>query len=226
MNRILKWILISIGMIVGGYIIYMIVVVNILIFTIGGDEFSSKKELINNLNVKKNEIYLLKKTFNELVPSNYSVYISFNNSKSIDLWVSYLNDTTKNFNTYLFQQWDINPYNYKPEAPTHIDSTEYAPKTKSLDLVKQKLNWTDNTFKLIESYLRSANCISIKSGNPTTIGFARRGSGGYSFKMFDDPMSDSLKQIYNDGCIYIVYNDTLVLEWESGVLGVQCFPDK
>jgi hypothetical protein len=186
----------------------------------------SKKDLIENLTTNGEEIRELKSFFNSIVPKEYSVYIEFENNEKIDLWVyDVVNKNRAGGDVVLFQQWRINPYDYKEELPTRYDSIEYAPKTKNLEIVKQKLQWTDDTFREIKTMLDKANCISVKSGDPAEIGFARRGLGEYSYLIFDKPIPDNLKTEYNDGYTNILYNDTVVLVWGAGVLGLQHFPD-
>jgi len=187
---------------------------------------SSKQELIENYTTKEKEILELKSFFNSIVPNGYHVYIEFSGRKQIDLWVY---ETEKKDldgrSVVLFQQWGMNPYSDKEEAATADDSTEYAPKTKSLALVKQKLKWTDVTFKRIKEMLDNANCISVASGEPAEIGFARSGMGKYSYTIFDTSIPESLKADYNGGCTSILYNDKVVLEYHGGAIGSQCFPD-
>jgi hypothetical protein len=45
-------------------------------------------------------------------------------------------------------------------------------------------------------------------------------------KFFDDPIADSLKIKYNDGCTYILVDNRLVLEYGGGAIGPQCFYNK
>jgi len=187
---------------------------------------SSKHELIDNYTKKEREIFKLRNYFNSIVPPGFSVYIEFGNDKKIDFLVYEGAWDINNRNYGLFQQWDINPYDYKEQPMTHNDSSEYSPKTKSLNLVKQKLGWNDATFRTIKNMLDKANCISVSNGDPTEIGFARSGMGKYSYQVFNNPLSDSLKKEYNDSCTYIFYCRNVVLEYEGGAIGAQCFPDK
>jgi len=144
----------------------------------GSSNLPNKKDLINNYEMKEKEIIELKSFFNSIVPEEYSVYIEFENSKKIDLWVFETNKkNSSGRSVILFQQWNINPYNYKEEVPITYDSTEYyLPRTKSLTLVKQKLRWNDDTFRKIKEMLDHANCISISMSTnlatlkPFTIG--------------------------------------------------------
>jgi len=95
-----------------------------------------------------------------------------------------------------------------------------------LEFVRQKLKWDDNTFIKIKKLLDNANCISISSGEPASIGFAKIGMGKYGYVLFENSIPDSLKTQYNDSCYYILYNDKVVLSYGGGVIGPQCFPAK
>ena len=227
-RKVIKWTLISIGigLVLLPFLSYLLLVVSFSKFF--PNESSSKQELIDNFIMKEKEILELKSYFNSIVPDEYSVYIEFKGSEEIDLWV--FETSIENFyrkKVPLFQQWNINPYNYKEKTPITYDSTQYyVPRTESLVLVKQKLKWTDNTFKEIKKVMDNANCISISSGDPAEIGYARSGMGKYSYAIFDKSIPDSLKINYNDSCTYILYNDKVALVYGGGVLGPQCFPDK
>ena len=95
-----------------------------------------------------------------------------------------------------------------------------------MEFVRQKLKWDDNTFIKIKKLLDNANCISISSGEPASIGFAKIGMGKYGYVLFENSIPDSLKTQYNDSCYYILYNDKVVLSYGGGVFGPQCFPEK
>ena len=93
------------------------------------------------------------------------------------------------------------------------------------------LGWTKETLKTLKEKLDNANCIGIESSwrnersTPTKIECQRYGPGMYSLILFDEPIPDKLKKDYNDSCRYILVNDSLALEFGSGVLGAQCFYD-
>lgn len=55
------------------------------------------------------------------------------------------------------------------------------------------------------------------------IGFARSGMGKYSYKLFDNQLTENQKQRYNNGCEYIFYKDSVVLEYGGGTIRPQCF---
>lgn len=188
---------------------------------------SSKEELIGNYKDKEKEILELKAYFNSIIPQNYSASIEFSSKKNIDFWVSETNKkNSAGGNVLLFQQWGINPYDYDEQPKTHYDSTEYSPATKSLELVKQKLKWTNSTFEKIKTMLDRSKCISVSSGEPTVVGFARSGMGKYSYAIFSNSISKSLIPNYNDSCTYIFFKDKVALKYEGGAIGSQCFPDR
>jgi hypothetical protein len=87
------------------------------------------------------------------------------------------------------------------------------------------LGWTNETLTIIKKLLAEANCVSIKNGNITTIGFARSGMGKYYFLLFDNDLTSAQIKEYNDGCRYIFYKKNIVLEYGGGAVGPQCFPD-
>jgi len=230
-RKIIKWLLISIGgffLLYLGYFIIIHTVLSLFLNSMFPSTGTNKQALIENFTKKEKEILELKSFFNSIVPKEYSVYIEFKNNEKIDLGV---------FDTYiknsygagvtLFQQWNINPYNYKEEMPITYDSTEYyTSRTKSLNLVKQKLKWTDSTFSKIKKMLDNANCISISSGEPAAIGFARKGMGKYSYLIYDNAISDSLKAEYNKNNSCVPYNDKVILTFGGGAFTSDTFPDK
>jgi hypothetical protein len=193
-------------------------------FGFGDMPSSSEKELKENYSKKSKEITELKSFFNSITPKDLEVYIEYQSDKLIDLKVYYVKTPKYPVKT-LFQQWNINPYNFNSQS-SPLDSSDFAPETNSLDVVKKRLGWTDETFRMIKQYLDKANCISITNGNPANIGFRRSGMGMYFYNVFDQPLTDSLKKVYNDSCTYRLLNDTIALEYGGGAIGPQCFPDK
>ena len=90
----------------------------------------------------------------------------------------------------------------------------------------KKIGWNQNTLKFIQKLLTEANCISIKNGKMTNIGFARSGMGKYSYNIFENKLDQKEISEFNDGCTYIYYKDNIVLEYGGGAIGPQCFPNK
>ena len=85
------------------------------------------------------------------------------------------------------------------------------------------MGWTRETLEKLKEKLDRADCIQIKNGEPTKIGYKRSGLGMYSFNIFDKPIPNDLIDQYNDSCTYILMNRKLVLEYGGGAIGSQCF---
>ncbi len=206
-------------------LIYLLRGVFAFMFFFMSMDSSSKDDLVENYELNKTAIHELKTTYDSIVPDGFKIYIEFKDQNSIDLWVYEKTDSADKKLTCLFQQWDINPYNYVMKPMTKYDSSEYAPKTKDLNLIKEKLHWTENTFVEIKKILDNANCISIESGEPTEIGFARSGMGKYFYNIFQDQIPENEIKNWNDSCSYIYYDSRMVLRYAGGAIGAQCFPD-
>jgi hypothetical protein len=81
-----------------------------------------------------------------------------------------------------------------------------------------------NKFEKLHASLLKAHCISIKSGNPVEVGFARSGMAKYDYLIFENHLTDTQMKRYNNGCEYIFYKDNIVLEHAIGAVGSPCFP--
>jgi hypothetical protein len=205
-KRIIKWGHI-IGIIVAICFVGLQVVAISSMFDVGNGNFYSKEDLIANYKSKTNELYQLKDFYNGLVPKDKIVEIEFENNKKIArLAVTNLNSTSKNYSERYFCAWDLPVNSYE------------------VDSVLQRLGWTKETIMQLKSRLDKAGCIGIINGEPTNISFQRSGLGMYSYELFSNPISDSLKSKYNDTCHYIFYNNRVVLEYGGGAVGPQCFP--
>src|SRR5688572_994492 len=89
----------------------------------GGDmPTSSEKELKDNYDKKHKEVAAIKTYFNSITPKDLEVDIEFTSDKSIDFKIFYIT-TPKYPRKALFEQWDINPYNFKPSSSGR-DNTE------------------------------------------------------------------------------------------------------
>ncbi len=167
----------------------------------------SRKDLVDNFNKRQQAIVELKIYFNRIVPKSKQVEIEFeSDNKLFRFGVSPLDTVTGNVIYPIFLEWDLKTNSAK------------------VDSVIATLGWTQETLKNLKEKLDSANCIRIESGEPVTIGFKRSGMGMYSYKLFTNPIPDSLKGHYNDSCRFIYYNERLVLEYGGGAIGGQCFP--
>lgn len=183
---------------------------------------SSKEELIENFENKKNEIQTLKNEYFKLIPQNYIVEIEFEPESKI------LN-VTEQFTIKIFKR--STPENSNDDNSAQINDKfelvsqnwNLKPSSKELNEILKTLNWTNNTLTEIKKLLKGANCISIKNGKVTTIGFARSGMGLYSYKLFEKELTPKQKTKYNNGCEYLYYKDNIVLEYGGGAVGPQCF---
>ena len=216
-GKIIKWALIGSFIVVGVYFCWAIYQI-----MAWGAPYSSKKELIANYQEKHSEIATLKRYFYSIVPDSLDVYIEYEEDNNIDLKVYRKPaDPANPFPTVvLFQEWNIDPYNYQPDSNAIGLSQDY-----TFQQTVQLLNWNDDTFRQIKRYLDKANCISVTNGDPAQIGFRRSGLGMYFYKLFDHPLTDSLQKVYNDSCSHILFNESVALEYGGGAVGPQCFPD-
>jgi hypothetical protein len=197
LKKFLKWTLIIGG---GGFALYIIGSIIYLIFIFAQFDSSSYKELTENYELKSKEISELKTFINSVVPANKSVDIEFDDNNTLGIFHVTVDG---NYDS----NWDIETSSGKA------------------DTLLQRLGWTTETLKTLKGKLDKANCISVASGDPCQIGFQRSGMGKYYYNLFNKPVADSLKSIYNDSCTYILYKENVVLEWSGGAIGNQCFPD-
>lgn len=103
-----------------------------------------------------------------------------------------------------YQQWDV--------RIKDIEKTD----------IGKELGWNEEKFRLLKEKLDDANCISIADGEPVQVGFKRSGLGMYFFNIFQKKETD--RNLFNDGCQYILINNKLALEYGGGAIGSQCFP--
>lgn len=196
MNKILKWILMIAG---AGLLLYIAFIIFVFsVFGFEDDKYYSKEDLINNYNLKKQEIHDLKLYINTVVAADKTVDIEFDGNK------------------HLFIFHVTNDGNYETNWNVKLNSPK-------IDTLLKKLNWSRQTLKTLKEKLDAANCISVKSGEPCNIGFQRSGMGKYYYNIFEKPIAKNMKDKYNDSCTYILYTNTVVLEYGGGAIGPQCF---
>jgi len=165
------------------------------------------KELADNFYKKEHEIYRLKHYFKTIVPQNKAVEIEFDgNNKLSRFGITPLDNSAGDLYGPHFLEWDL-PIN-----------------TASMDSILATIHWSRQTLRNLKEKLDDANCISIAGDEPSIIGFKRSGMGMYFFDVFDYPVTDSLRGLYNDSCSHIVVSDQLILEYWGGAIGPQCFP--
>ena len=171
------------------------------------DKSYTPEELIKIYNDRKTDIDEARYYFKKIVPEGKFIEIEFQDDHTIfRMGVAPIDSSGKwNYQT-MFLAWDL-----KINGPR-------------MDSLLHTLNWNKGTLKVLKEKLDKAGCIQIESGEPTTIGFQRSGLGMYSFKVFERAIPDSLLRQYNDSCTYLFINRKLVLEYEGGAVGNQCFP--
>lgn len=192
-----------------------------LLFMISMPE-SSKRELIDNYEKHKAEILKLKLEYAKLVPLNYIIYLEFEPASNILLIPEQINikilkikDDTANNDYSIIQRNDNleivkQDWNLKPDS-------------KELEKIIASIGWTKQTLTKIKELLDTANCISVENGQITTIGYSRSGMGIYSYKIFNNQLTEDQIEEYNNGCEYIFYKENIVLEYGGGAFGPQCF---
>ncbi len=196
MNKILKWILIVLGFAILSFVGFWFY--EIASFSGAFEKEYSAKDLIENYNAKTQEIIELNSYIKSILPSNKQVDIEFDGNNTLAIFHVIINGSYDS-------NWDID-----------ISS-------KKTDILLKKLGWTKETLSVLKDKLDKANCISVISGETSTIGYQRSNMGKYSYKIFSYPLNDSLKNIYNDSCTYIYYKENIVLEYGGGVIGPPCF---
>ena len=198
MNKSLKIVLIILGILltlIGGFYIFMYFVL--------GDWFEepyyNKQDLINNYEQRKIEINEVKAYVDSKISESTYVDIEFENEELAIFHVKK--------NGIRESNWNLD-----------IDS-------KKTDSLLKIIKWTKKDLELLKNKLDKANCISVASGNPTSIGWQRSGMGKYFYDIFDQNLNDSLISDYNAGCTHIFYKENVVLEYGGGAIGPQCFQE-
>jgi hypothetical protein len=175
-----------------------------ILFAMGAfDKDYSVTDLKNNYFKKEKEIAELIIYYKSIVPENRFVEIEFENDKIINRFG--ITETFQNGYAPLFLDWDLEINNQRTDS------------------VMATIGWNTDILQNIKRKLDNANCIGIENGEHITVQFQRSGMGMYSFNIFEKPMNDSLKNIYNDSCYHILVNEKLALEYGGGVFGPQCF---
>jgi TPP-dependent 2-oxoacid decarboxylase len=172
---------------------------------------SSKKELIENIETNYSKIKNLIEIYDTLVPTDMTLYIEFkppekqlNLGETIDYRCIYLDKTLNS--TEVLQEWDVELTSPK------------------LSVFLNKVKWDRSVLFKIKAALKEASCISIENTHPVEIGFARSGMGKYYYMIFPKPLSTEEAKKYNDECDHIFYKENIVLMYEGGAAGSQCFP--
>jgi len=194
-----------------------ILIISILFSSCGMNSIERMKD---NIDEKSSEIIDLKNYFDKIVPENYIVRIQYNSSNNVDLFVyEIVRDSTER--EILFGQWDVSIDNYKETSQTDYEK-QYGGKTKSLEVVKSKLNWTRDTFSKLYDKLEKANCIGICNRKPLEIEYGFSGMALLSFMVFDKNLTVEQQKEYSDDCMSMFYKENIVLNYVSGATGSLC----
>ena len=202
---------------------YRLISTLIISIFLSGCGMNSIEGMKNNIDQKSKEIIDLKNYFNKIVPENYIIRIQYNSSSNVDLFVyEPIRDSTER--QYLFGQWDVNLDSYKETTQTEYEK-KYGGKTKSLELVKNKLNWNIETFSKLYDKLEKANCIGICNRKPVEIEYGFSGMALLSFLVFEENLTVEQQEEYSDDCMSMFYKDNIVLNYGSGATGSLCTPE-
>lgn len=175
---------------------------------------SSRAEMIENYEQRTGEIKELMDEFNKSLPKGYIVNLDI---KMSDSPLRYIEDV------------DMQIFKENSKGDFDLVASEWDMKYPSdeLDSLLNIVKWDPMTFSNIKNLMQVANCISILNTKEyTEVGFARSGLGKYSYLIFDKKLDtiDKIKQ-YNDGCEYKYYSPNVVLRYQGGMAGPQCFTD-
>ena len=199
-------------------------VILILVLFLSNCGMKTKEGLTKNYDENKNGIIKLKNFYNRTVPKDFLVRIRYNSSDNIDLFV-YQPIENSEKRELLFQEWNVDIDDYIPENPRSDYDKKYGGKTNSFEEVKEKLNWTNETFAEIYDKLDDVNCMGITNGKTTEIEYGFKGMGMFSYLIFDENLNPELQEKYSDDCTQMFYKDNIVLSYGSGAFGSLCTPE-
>jgi hypothetical protein len=190
-----------IAVLLGGAILLLLFI--FALFSLSSEETKdySRQDLINNYQAKAGQIHNVCRFIDSAFPQGSQVHVEFSSNDQIAI--------------FQYAQRDFIESNFRLD----INSAK-------VDTILTSLGWSKNTLTELKRRLDNANCISVESGQPCKVGYQRRGFGMYFYDLFSRPIPTSNRPAYNDSCRYILYNDTVVLEYGGGVFGPQCFPER
>jgi hypothetical protein len=199
-------------------------IILILVLFLSSCGMKTKEGLTENYDENKNGIIELKNFYNNTVPKDFIVRIRYNSSDNIDLFVYQPTENSEK-HELLFQQWNLDIDDYVPENPRSDYDKKYHGITNSFEEVKEKLNWTNETFAKIYDKLDDVNCMGITNGNPTEIEYGFKGMGMFSYLIFDENLNSELQEKHSDDCTQMFYKENVVLSYGSGAIGSLCTPE-
>ena len=194
MNTSLKWIL-------GILIIVVIIFIafpfpSLLLIEKIFQSTCNKKELIDNYNSKEREILDLKMFVNKSLKDSCYINIELKNNKIPVFWIKSEKRS--------YQKWNLT-FN-----------------SETTDTLLKEIGWSKSTLLELKNKLHKANCISIKSGEPSQIGFRRSGLGKYYYMIFDNPLPEYYLKSYDRGCAIELLTNKVVLMYYGGTIGPEC----
>lgn len=201
-KKILKWIVIIAAV---GVLLYIGFIVMLMSAFGTFDKKYSKQELIDHYESHEAEIQDLKYYFQSIVPANRTVHIEFDGNSELGIFhiTTFDSATGKSVRD---SNWNLNI------------------KSVKVDSMIALLGWSRETLKNIKRRLDKSGCISIANSTPFNVGFQRSGMGMYFYNLFEQPIPDTLRADYDDGCTFVLYTNKVVLEYGGGAVGPQCFP--
>lgn len=194
--------------IAGGVILLFFLVIGLLFFgMIGGFQKSyTPSEMVESFHDHKQEVNELITYFRSMVPKDKFVEIEFEDDDELTRFgFAPSCDTSQKW----FLDWNV-----------QVESSQ-------MDSLIDCLGWDINQVRELKEKLDAADCIQI--GNTvegTHIGFKRSGMQMYSYMVYQQPLSDSLRTEYEKYHTLLFANDTLAVEWAGGAIGLQTWPEK
>jgi hypothetical protein len=146
------------------------------------DKHYSVDEAIHNYNDREKEILNLADYFRRNKPANHEVFFSAQK---------------KRFNLSIgLPSWAV------MEKFPNRHGSNLKLETAEAETLLSELGWTDNIVIELTEKLMKANCLSISSNENTIDVHYRTGTwSSYSYIVFDKPISDSLKKVYDEAKI-------------------------
>jgi hypothetical protein len=182
-------------------------------------------DLEHNYQAHQVEIHAVKHFVDQITPPGFWVYLKFHKNGNMDMRVGVVPPDKKSIGTLLFEEWDFDCRKFTERPLTSRWSNKWDPKIYSLDSVLSILHWNASTFDQIRRHLKDAGCASVKTVDPTEIGYRLRGMGEYYYLIPDTPFSGESRQRWNDSLHYVLYSDSLAFGYKGGGFGPQTFPD-
>ncbi|MBG8552102.1 hypothetical protein [Hymenobacter guriensis] len=155
------------------------------------DKDYSKADLLAHYRVHQPQLTALRAYYDSLVPHNQHIEIEF-------------------------EQDSVSRLGFGTPGMNYLHYHAGADKRVTLDSVVQAYGWTPAQVRKLAEKLKQAGCISIRNGEPAQIGFQRSGMSRYSYHVFSQPLSDSLRKEYQGVWLYRFVHDKVALEKGGG----------